>query len=435
MKPKYIFFTAILFLLIRNTPLCILMPLWAFGDELGHVDYVFKISRGHIPQPEEYIESSLYLLHRVQTKTFQTPPQRSLSTRRMNDLPLLGHSYEAHHPPLAYFILSIFQRGFHLFGLPIIWQIRLLRIACCLAIVAGISFLFLIFQKLKFSLEYHISLLFIALLSQDMYFSVNTDAFSFLFGSMAIGAALLVVRNPDARPGWTLLSASIVLSLWVKATNLYLLLLWAILCWIFVRENRSQVKKIWIFALGTLLFSSLWYFYNYWRFSNFFVSRDLPFPPRPPRYFSLASIQYFFTSFLNTLFRGGLFWKGKWFEAFSRLFNVFLLNVVPGVVFVAGFLSYKKILKKRDRAADQIVLSLGIWAWLGLFLGFALVGGVAYNGARFAFGILFPLMFLYAYGWKMVIPWKRVALIIPSSILFVYNLIYSLKLLWQITQR
>ena len=64
-KETLILFAAITFLFLRNIPLCLFMPIWSHGDEIGHFDYILKLSRGHLPQPTDLIESQLFLLHKV----------------------------------------------------------------------------------------------------------------------------------------------------------------------------------------------------------------------------------------------------------------------------------------------------------------------------------------------------------------------------------
>ena len=93
-KVSLILLAALLFLLVRNLPLCLLMPLWAHGDEIGHFDYVLKLTRGQIPQPTDLIESDLFLLHKVHYDSRYISKFR-LKIRRPEGLGVARYSYDA----------------------------------------------------------------------------------------------------------------------------------------------------------------------------------------------------------------------------------------------------------------------------------------------------------------------------------------------------
>lgn len=89
-SPLIILVLAITFLLLRNIPLCLIMPLWSAGDEIGHFDYVLKLNRGHLPEHTEYIESSLFLLHRAYWDNRYFTEVRAHHIRKPEDLAVIS---------------------------------------------------------------------------------------------------------------------------------------------------------------------------------------------------------------------------------------------------------------------------------------------------------------------------------------------------------
>jgi len=89
----------LLALFLRNIPLCFLLPIWAHGDEIGHLDCVMKYGRGKIPFPGDRIESGLFLFHRVRWDGRIMSEKGGRAPRRVNDMGHAGYSYEAHQPP------------------------------------------------------------------------------------------------------------------------------------------------------------------------------------------------------------------------------------------------------------------------------------------------------------------------------------------------
>jgi len=103
------FLLGVALLWIRNAPLALILPLWSHGDEIGHFDYVLKLERGKLPRPHEFIESSLFLLHKVCYDGRYIYGQRKISIRTPKDLGLAAYSYEANQPPLPYLIMAAFR--------------------------------------------------------------------------------------------------------------------------------------------------------------------------------------------------------------------------------------------------------------------------------------------------------------------------------------
>lgn len=169
-----IFIFGVLFLLVRNLPLCFLMPIWAFGDEIGHFDYVMKLNRWHLPNPHEQIEASLFLFHKANWDSRVISTVRFQAIRSIKDMGLSGYSYEAHHPPLPYLILSLIRFALVLKKLPLMLQVKIMRIICLLTIVLGLIIIYIFLSRNKVNnILFYLPLGFIPLLAQDMYFSIN----------------------------------------------------------------------------------------------------------------------------------------------------------------------------------------------------------------------------------------------------------------------
>ena len=433
-SPKLIFGIAISVLFIRNIPLCFLMPIWSFGDEMGHLDYVLKLSRGHLPKPTELMESKLYLFFRAQTESRRPPQERSLSLRNIKDLPLFGHSYEAHQPPLPYFLMSLGQRSLNYLNFSLLWQVRLLRMMSCLIIAAGLALLYMSIQRMNLPLWYYFPLLFIALLAQDMFFVINTDVFSFLFGSLALIGAMSLIKDTRPVKYWFCLSLGIGLAMWSKAINIYLFLLWPFVAFSsFRKENKSRIfRKSAAWALLTIVLSAGWYLCNFFRFGHPFWNGTLPFPSYPHQGFNISSFKLFAAGFLKTLFRGELYWQGKYFDVLPGWTNDLTLILIPGFIFILGSLH---LFKTGKNSEDREKLLLGFFCglvFMAFFGAFVFVRGIPYYHARFALASLYSFGFLYFYGWKALFRGRRAWFLMPVFFLIAYNVLNTTRIISQV---
>ncbi|MFC2142031.1 hypothetical protein ACFLR7_03755 [Acidobacteriota bacterium] len=431
-KESIILFVAISFLILRNFPLCLLMPIWAHGDEIGHFDYILKLNRGHLPQPTDYIESQLFLLHKVHYDTRYTTTS-GYRIQSHEELGLAQYSYEAHQPPLPYIVLSFFRKAMLFFNPPLLLQVKLLRIISLLAVALGLIVIYLGLKAAKIQeVVFYIPLLIIPILVKDMFFSLNTDCFSFLFGSVVVAGAIRLFKEPCSAKNWLWLSLGTVLAMWTKIPNAFLLALWPVLVFLLWRKfpNKKVLKQALIFFLLVLLFSSPWYVYNLTRFSSPFESLSaLPFPDVPTPERSLKALSHFFFGFLITLFHGEFVWNGSHFHFLSRLSEEILFNGIPIIFFLLGFTCiFFPYDKKHLFLFRFLILGGGISLFAFCFAHFT-VGGVPFSLARYAYGALYLYIFVFTAGWKRLFSAKDSVLIIPLVGLFLYHVVYTYLLL------
>lgn len=432
-----IFLLALCFLLIRNIPFCFILPLWSHGDEIAHFDYVLKLNRGRIPNPVEYIETSVFALHKKHWDNRIITYHKSHGIQNIEDLRLAGHSYEGNQPPLPYLIMALFRNFLLFLNIPLLLQVKLLRVLALFPVFFG---LIIIYKGLRWAKIHHpvyyYPLFFIPLLCQDMFFSINTDSYSFFFASLAVVGVISLFTNSHSRKGWILLSAGVILSLWTKATNAFLLVLWPALIIFFWIKNKDKKKILTalLVLLITIVFSSPWYIYNQMRFSDpFRYTAELDYPEVSPRPLSFSSIRDFASSFMCTLLRGEYIWHGKCIEVFAEMGNTIVLLIIPLIIFTAGFLSFFFYFDPSEKNLKYLILC-GAGTVFAFFLAHSFIGGLPYYHARYAFGGLYFIMFVYAAGWKKIIPSEPYNFYIPAALLLSYNLLYAYTLFAKVLQ-
>lgn len=427
-KVPLILLAALLFLLVRNLPLCLLMPLWAHGDEIGHFDYILKLTRGQIPQPTDLIESDLFLLHKVHYDSRYISKFR-LRIHRPEELGLARYSYEAQQPPLSYAILGLFQKISLSLNAPMVLQVKLLRVVTLLATALGLVFLYLGLKGAKIQETYfYLPLLFIPLLVKEMFFSLNTDSFSFLFGCMAIMGAILLFKNPTSWKYWLWLSMGVVLAMWTKVTNGFLLVLCPLLAFFLWREVREKkvIRYAVIFFLVTLILSSPWYLYNLARFSNPFSSlHEVPFPKIPTQQLSFSAFKGFIYPFFITMFRGEFVWHGEHFHFITGFPSLLLFILLPLIIFLLGFLVFFFPFKGQNAPLNRFLILSGFMTLCAFCVAYFAVGGMPFYQARYAYGALYLLMFVFAAGWKRLSPASDWIFLIPMGGLFLYQAVYT----------
>jgi hypothetical protein len=427
-RAKLILLAAIVFLLIRNVPLCLFLPLWTHGDEIGHFDYILKLGRGHLPQPMDLIESQLFLLHKVHYDSrYMTSSKVSIENHE--SLGLGQYSYEAHQPPLPYLLLNLIRKGLLILKPSLLLQLKLLRIFTLLAATLGLFFIYLGLKAAKIHQTYfYIPLLFIPLLVKDMFLSLNSDCFSFLFGSMVIAGAIRLFYEPDSVRNWLWLSAGTVLALWTKIPNAFLLLFWPVLLF-FLRKkfpDRKILKSFFICFLIVLVLSSPWYVFNFIRFSNPFVYlEDLPFPRIDTPQLSLSSVNFFISGFFITLFRGELIWDGIHFQILRGPEAKIFLSLIPILFFSLGFLCLFFPIDRQNVFLLRFLLLGAVVSLCAFCFAYFKVGNTPFYLARYSYAALYLNMFVFTAGWKRISPKKDFVFIFPLAALLLYNAIFS----------
>lgn len=430
-----IFILGIFFLLARNLPLCFIMPIWAHGDEIGHFDYIMKLNRWHLPHPREQIEISLFLFHKANWDSRIISTERYQAIKDISDMGIAGYSYEAHHPPLPYVILCLSRISLFLKTLPLLLQVKILRVMCLFVVVLSLSIIYIFLRRNKVNnILFYLPLGLIPLLAQDMYFSINTDVFSFLFASVAMAGLLTINNIPLSYKGWLLLTTGIILSLWTKASNIFLVF-WPILVLLIIKDrSKKALAYSFISLLSIVILASPWYIFNYLRFSNFLIDKSLPYPLLPPRGLSCQAIKEFLLAFMRTLFRGEFFWNGRYFDLIPDKFNPLVMAILPLIVFLAGvfFLTH---MSKYCEGLHIIKLSylIPLLTFSLLIVIYLFLGGIPYYHARLSFSWFYFLFCLYSFGWKAILSSEKIAVLISLAIHLIFNLFYTIKLIIKIT--
>jgi len=431
-SPQIIFAVSLLFLLIRNIPLCFILPIWAHGDEIGHIDYILKIGRGHIPQPRDHIESSLFLFHKTRWDSRIIAPGGNFRIKKIKELGLAGYSYEAHHPPFPYFLLALCRRVFFLHELPFLLQVRIFRLLCLFMITIGMAFIYFAWRHHQVNdLLFYFPLLLISLLSQDMFAAINTDNFSFFCGSIACAGLIYITFKPSMLKGWILLAVGTILALWTKISNIYFFGFWIIP---FLAYRKHHQRKLifsyaFIFLLLALIISSPWYIYNFIRFSSPISDLSLPYPLIPPQGVSFTSLKNFSLAFSRTLFRGEFFWEGRYLDIICGRFNPLFYGIL--LIFILyGLIRIRLKYIFNSLPLFNSALYFPSLVFVAFFLICCLKGGFPLYHARFSFGELYFIMLLFFSGWKMLLCSTHLAGITTALLLFFYNLLYTINLIF-----
>jgi len=432
-SPFFILILALSLLFIRNLPLCFIIPIWSHGDEIGHLDYVFKLNQGHLPYPTEFIESSLFILHKRHYDSRYLTKRSGYHIKSPEELGLAAYSYEANQPPLPYLIMALFRYILICLNTSLLLQVKFLRIIPLLAISCGLVIIYLGLKRTKIqNILYYYPLLFIPLLAQDMFFSINTDAFSFLFGSLAITGMIYLFKSSYSQKGWIWLTVGTSLALWTKATNVLLFIPWLILTF-FLWQKKKNKRVLFVsllFLIIAIILSSPWYIYNQVRFSNPFIdSFDLDYPLLSPQPLSISTFKSFTLAFTRTLFRGEFIWHGHYFDILHGWMNIFFISLIPLFVFIAGFLSAFIGFDQSDRKIFQFFILCATAIFLTLFFADIVLGGIPHYHARYSFASLYFIMFVYAAGWRRLLSSNALSFLIPVGLLLAYNLSHTIILL------
>lgn len=436
--PRIILILALAVLLLRNVPLCWLMPLWSFGDEMAHLDCAMKWSRGHIPQGPDRLETALFELNRTRTdhrydSAVQGPPVVSV-----DQMALGGYTYESKHPPLPYWIMALFLKLFKALGISLYVQVKLFRMLSLAAMAGGIVILYRgLRRNPRLGTMFYAPLLFIGLLAQDMYFSINTDTLSFLWGSGAMAGMMDVLRAPRSRRGWALLTGATVLMMWTKAINAGVFALWGVLAAILIRKGPDRrVTRLLITSLliGVVL-SAPFYVYNQARFGNpFHYDYSSVIGPRPysPEGLSRHSAFVFLQAYTRTLFRGEMRWNGTYFDVLPGTKGVYPLTWLPAVVFFLGLVHGAVRKGDLEDPFRPFFLVSGILIPVGLAFGYFFIGRAPYYQLRLSLSLIYPVLFVFGLGWKAILRRDDLAVAFPCLLLLAYNAIHTFVMLGKV---
>ncbi len=433
-KNKIILVSALLFLFVRNLPLCFLMPIWSHGDEIGHMDYILKISRGRIPQSADLIEPDLFLLHKVHYDSrYSSDVSVQASTHEM--LGLAQYSYESHQPPLPYLVYAALKHIITFFHPSMLLQVKLLRVVSLLVVGLGIFIVYLALKKAEIlSSHFYLPLLFIPLLVKDMFFSINTDTFSFLFGCMVTAGVILLFRDPLYPKYWLLLVVGTILAMWTKIPNGFLFALWPLVT-VFLwakKKDRQIIRNFLLFFLIAIILSSPWYLYNLSRYQNPFSNlSEIPFPQVPKQSLSVTGAKFFISGFLHTLIRGEFVWNGKHFGILSGSFNKIILQVIPIFIFLLGLSALFIPFKDKSNPLTRFLILAGLASLAAFCFAYFAVGGMPFYHVRYSYAALYLFMFIFAVGWKRLSPSRDLVYFAPLVGLLLYQIVYTSALLHQ----
>ena len=417
----------------------------SFGNEIANFDYILKLGQGKIPHPSNFIEDDLYLFHR-DNYDFRYISNRErgeeAKVTNISDLGLAAFSYQANQPPLAYLVYSFFRKIFLVFSTSMKFQIIILRTVALAVVVGGLLLVYfgLIQQKINNPLFYF-PLFFIALLAQDMYFSINIDVFAFFFGCLIINRLLVLYREPGSNYNWFYFALAMSLIMWVNISGVIMMLVIFPLIVLFLYlSGEKKDSKIWskgiLYFLASILMGLPWYVFNLIRFGNpfrydrFMSLHAAPTPSAQP--FSLPNIINFFRAFSRTLFRGEFIWKGSYFDVLPEVLNEVLLTIIPLALIFLGLsfiLKVKQKGKTNEFWLQKFFLVAGFVLLFVFFVGNFFIGGLPYYHARIAFPAFYFILFLYAAGWLKIFRRPIIACLVPTIWLLAYNLMYLTRLL------
>jgi hypothetical protein len=434
--PRLLFVICLVFFLVRNLFLSLGMPLWVAGDEMAHVDYALKLSRGHIPETMDRIEPELFELHKEHwDHRYLTEGERPDISDPQN-LGLGAYCYQANHPPLPHLILAFFRKILQFLGLSLLLQIKFMRMISVLAALLGmLAILIELHKKPNLGAVYFMSLMCLPLLAQDMFFCVNNDVYSFLFGCLTVVGMLRLYEDPHSHKNWLLLSLVVALALWVKLTNILLLGLWVLfsLSLFIIKRDKKLILPSFMYFFLTLILSSPWYIFSQIRYHSIWATRigadNLGVFNYYPSPFTLLSFWQFLRAFSRTFFRGEMLWQGEYFDLFSEGMNDVFLTLVPLFFIATGIFAGLRIVKSSADIQGRFFTLSGLAVVMALLYGHFLWGNIPYYHARLAMGSFYFLMFPLALGALKVFRSEKFAYATLFLGLFLYNFFYSLLLL------
>jgi hypothetical protein len=235
------------------------LPVFHHIDELYHYDYCLKLARGKSAAPTDRVEPDLYLLghHAVRESTLA---YQAVDIQRPDGsvpAPMRG-SYEAHHPPLSYWLNGLLLRLGALLGVGLEGGVVLLRLFSAGMVLA--SRWLLLLALMHFGRPVALAALpYLFFMVPVDLLRVSNDTPVVLLGALVFW--LLARPIPPERAAWTAAAAAAALlaSVAVKMNGLLYLMPAVLLCLVVPgRDSRFRARHLLLmFAPALLLASAL----------------------------------------------------------------------------------------------------------------------------------------------------------------------------------
>lgn len=235
-------------------------PIWNPNDELPHLDYIDKLANeNRIPADGEMISDRTFNFH-LQLEVLNPPTYNGTK----ESIYPIGHSYEAHQPPLYYLCMVIPYKIIMNTSIKPRSKLRILRLISYLFHVAGLIMVFPVFKELRtlfpkqFSPEFpYTAFLWMMITTVDFRAGINNDQLVLLPVMVSL-LFLLRFHRTSAMSFGILASFFSALSIWVKFTNgLFIVLSFIALLFLALKKYSFSSKSFFLlipFLLVPMLF-------------------------------------------------------------------------------------------------------------------------------------------------------------------------------------
>lgn len=222
-------------------------PIWNPNDELPHLDYIDRLANeNRIPSDGEMISDRSFDFH-LQLGVLNPPT----FDRTKESIYPIGHSYEAHQPPLYYICMILPYKVVMGSSMQPRIKLRILRLISYLFHLAGLIMVFPVFKELRKLYPSHISpefpytvFLFMMITTVDLRAGINNDQMVLLPVMLSLFFMLRYYRTSTILSGF-LASLFSALSVWVKFTNgLFLVFSFIVILYLAVKRNSLSFKSI-----------------------------------------------------------------------------------------------------------------------------------------------------------------------------------------------
>lgn len=247
---------------VCNIVYTIHQPIWSPRDEIGHYDYIDRLSSFELPSPSDDISDYTFEIT-MQNFTWIKPDGFDQTKAGMG---LAGKSYEAQHPPVYYTALALPNRLIKLTGVSPTAHIRLLRVLQIFFMISGILVLIPIFKELQalFGIDSFFGLflsLCILLTNTDYYYSLGNDNLSMLVCNIAVLFYLVAWRKDKSVYAFAAAFFTALCFL-VKYTNGLMFIPHGIYCAMLLRRRKSVSCRLIITFLLPFLIVGLYMIFN-----------------------------------------------------------------------------------------------------------------------------------------------------------------------------
>ncbi len=221
---------------------------WSPIDEYAHMDYIEKLTRGHLPAISDTLSSEIL-------KDLVQHPERSAvgHSQSVADMGLALYSYQAKHPPLYYLLLSVPDRILKFFQCDVFQRLQILRTITYTFYVAGTLLIWPVFfqlQKRHAGIPHFfpwLVMLFSLLVYSHARYGLGNNALSPIFINSSLLFALVFMNSNQLR---FLLAATLLstLSCCVALSN-FLLLPFLILLIAYLHFVKLRMQFWWLHML------------------------------------------------------------------------------------------------------------------------------------------------------------------------------------------